>query len=108
MDRRRGQDPEGFPRGLQAVLRGRLECAAVRGGVGRAEPAAPRLDPGPGDVEELEHELLALPPSYPGCDRGAPPARFARIAEALPAEDGRGPLDRDDEPHRAAGRIRPV
>src|SRR3982751_1418544 len=76
--------------------------------MGRAESAAPRLDPGAGDVEELQHELLPVPAPDPGRDRSAAPARLARIAEALPAEDGRGPLDRDDEPDRAAGRIRSV
>src|SRR5947207_4452855 len=105
MDRWRGQDPKGFSGGLQAILRRRLECAAVRSRVGRTEPAAPRLDPGPGDVEELKHELLALPAPYPGRERGTALARLARTAEALPAQDGRGALDRDDEPHRAAGRV---
>src|SRR5258708_35216509 len=108
MDRWRRQDAKAIEGRLQAILRGWLERPAVRGRVGGAEPAAPRLDSGPGNVEELDHELLALPALNPGGHRGAAPARLARAAEALPAQDGRGPLDRDHEPHRAASGVGPV
>jgi hypothetical protein len=70
--------------------------------------ATARFDAGPGDVEERQHELLALPAAYPGRDRSAPPPREPRAAARLSAEDGRGRLDRNDEPYRAAGRLGPV
>src|SRR3954453_17957264 len=48
-----------------AVLRGRLERAAVRNRMGRAEPAAPGFHTGPGDVEKLEHEFFLVPAPDP-------------------------------------------
>ena len=108
MERRQRSDAQGIPRSLQAVLRGRLERAAVRGRLGRTGPAAPGLHPGAGNVEELEHELLALPAADAGGDRGAAPQGVARAQKALSAQDGRGPLDRHHEPDRAAGRLGPV
>src|SRR4051794_3808246 len=105
MGRWRGHHASRLPRGLSAVLRGWLERAPVRDRVGRPKPAAPGVDAGAGDVEELEHELLALPAADARGRRSAPATRLGRAEAPLRAEDGRGYLDRDHEPDRAAGRV---
>src|SRR3954469_17554653 len=108
MGRWGGAYAQWFPGSLSAVLRGGLERAALRGRMGWAEPAAPSLDAGAGNVEEREPELLALPAAHPGRDRSAAAARLGRAAAPLPAEDGRGKGDRDHDPPRAASRLGPL
>src|SRR5207302_9550345 len=85
-----------------------MERAALLARVGRAGASQACLYAGAGDVEELELELFALSAAHPGRDTGFAAARFRRPEADLRAVDGRRQVDRDDEPHGAAGRVGPV
>ena len=58
------------------------------------------------DVRGRQPRALALPDAGPGADRGAGAPRAGGGEGGLPAEAGGGGLDGDDEPDRAAGRLR--
>ena len=71
-----------------------------------ARDCPPRRGGGGGDVARRQHGVRAVPAADARRDRGAVAVRHRGAEGALPAEDGRGHLDRHDEPHRAAGRLR--
>ena len=104
---RRGEDAQGFQGSLQAVRRRRLERPAAGSRVGRAGPAQTCLHAGDRDGDLGQHGVLALPAAHAGRDRGAAALRQRPAEEDLPRQDGVGRLDGDDEPDRAAGRLRP-
>ena len=91
------------------VLRQRLACHASAPRLRRAGPAARACrSGGAGDVEVGQHGLLPVPDADDRCRRSHRPSRLGSAAEALPAEDGEGQVDRHHEPDRAAGRFGPV
>ena len=75
--------------------------------VRRPGPAAARRHRGRGDVALGEPRVRPVPAADAGRDRGDRAARLADAQGHVPAEDGRRHVDRHDEPHRAAGGLRP-
>jgi alkylation response protein AidB-like acyl-CoA dehydrogenase len=61
-----------------------------------------------GDVGRFEPRVQALPDAHTGRDRGVAPQGLGAPAEDVPREDGLRRVDRHHEPHRAAGRKRPL
>ena len=97
-----------------AGLQGRLPPVRRRRLAGPAAPGRFRR-PGPAeddrrrlhrDDQQRQPELRALPAADRRRDRGAAHRRHARAAGALHPEDDLRRVDRDDEPDRAAGRLR--
>ena len=104
---RHGQDAGGLQGRLPAVLRERLERAHQESRVRRAGPAAARRHRGRGDVARVESRVRPVSAAHAGRHRGDRTARIAGAEGQVPAEDGARRMDRHDEPHRAAGRLRP-
>ena len=94
-------------RRLPPLGRSRLGRRLGAGGIRRHGPAAPRQRRLHRNLERRVDGVCALPAADRGRDRRAQGARLANPARRLSAGDDLRPLDRHDEPDRAAGRIRP-
>ena len=98
--------PDGLQGGLQAICRGRLDGHLGAGRIRRPGPAE-TLTVARQRVHGLgQHGVRHVSGPDPGRDRRAHRARHARAEGELSAEDDRRPLDRHDEPDRAALRHR--
>ena len=104
--RRLGDDAGGIRQGLPPLRRGGLAGGAVPAGVRRRRLPVARRHRHAGDDDGGEHGVLAVPAAHPGRHRHARALRRRAAARDVPAEDGDRGVDRHDEPHRAAGRVR--
>ena len=104
---RRRDHAAGLRRRLSPLGRGRLGRRVGAGRIRRHGAAASRQRRLHRDLERRLDGLRALPAADRGRDRRAQDLRLARAARHLSRGDGFRPLDRHDEPDRAAGRLRP-
>ncbi len=105
--RRRGHHAPGLEGGVHGLGWRRLERPHGRSPIRRPGPAAPRAGGVLGDLERGRLCLRARAPADGGGRRGADPARVARTAAPLSAQARLRRVDGHDEPHRAAGGLRP-
>ena len=106
-----GQRPRDHDAGLQAGVRrvraGGLAGRAASGRVRRTGPAQGRRCAVHGDAAVGEPVVRAVSAADRRRHRGAADGRQRRAEVDLHPSPDRRQLDRDDEPHRAAGRVRP-
>ena len=107
LQRRQGHHHARLQGGLPPVRRRRLAGPAAPGRLRRPGPAQAHPRGLHRDGQQRQHELRAVPAADRRRDRGAADRRHARAAGRLHPEDDRRRVDRHDEPHRAAGRLRP-
>jgi len=100
-----GGDTARFSRRLMGLRRSRLSRRGELARVGRAGLPGPRGHRARRNVEGLQPRLLIVQHADPGRHRGP---GLGRTPADLPVTPRQGPMNRDDEPDRAPGRIGPV
>ena len=99
--------PPGWKEAYQQFAAGGWGALGGAGGLGRAEPAAGGRHRGGRDLEFGQPRLRPVPAADARRHRRPGGAGQRRAETHLPAEDGDRRVDRHDEPHRAARRLRP-
>jgi hypothetical protein len=100
--------PPGFKEAYRQFIAGGWNGLSGEAAYGGQGLASCRLDAGAGNVEQRQHGVLPVPDAHFRRARSDEAERHARAKRKIPAQTHRRRVDRHDESHRTAGRVRSV